>query len=95
MHHWEQVLPDVIHEVNYESLIESPETITREALDYLELDWHPDCLSFHKSRTAMRTASDHQVRKPIYKSSISRWKNYAPYLQELEQALADKDRMKL
>ncbi|MDB4516178.1 sulfotransferase [Crocinitomicaceae bacterium] len=88
MHHWEQVLPDVIHEVNYESLIESPEAISRKALEYLGLDWHPDCLSFHKSRTAMRTASDHQVRKPIYKSSISRWKNYEPYLQELEQALA-------
>jgi tetratricopeptide (TPR) repeat protein len=88
MRHWEQVLPDMIHEVNYESLVESPETITRGALEYLGLDWHPGCLAFYKSRTAMRTASDHQVRKPIYKSSISRWKKYAPYLRELERALA-------
>ena len=91
MRHWEKVLPEPVHELRYETLVESTEETARMAVNYLGLEWDHACLSFDKTKTSMRTASDHQVRKPVYKSSVSRWRNYAPYLQELNRSLQESE----
>ena len=56
-------------------------------LDFLELDWDPACLQFHESKRYVKTASRDQVRKPIYQSSVGRWRNYETHLQPLKDAL--------
>ena len=42
---------------------------------------------FHKSDRPVKTASVAQVRKPIYKTSVERWKKYGDGLQPLIDAI--------
>jgi hypothetical protein len=53
----------------------------------LELDWDPACLKFHESKRYVKTASRDQVQKPIYQSSVGRWRNYETHLGPLKEAL--------
>jgi hypothetical protein len=87
MSHWFDVLPIEIHEIDYETLVANQEAISRDLVSYCRLPWNDRCLAFHETKRAVNTASDWQVRRPIYKNSVSRWKNYAPYLTELEVRL--------
>jgi hypothetical protein len=57
-------------------------------LDYCGLPWDPNCLSFHRSDRPVRTASVVQVRRPLYRSSLQRWRRYERHLGPLIQALA-------
>lgn len=89
MAHWRAVLPDsVFIEVDYEELVADPEAQTRRLLAHCELDWDPACLAYHETRRAVRTASAVQVREPLHRRSIGRWRSYgtllAPLLSELE-----------
>ena len=75
MAHWREVLPIRMYEVQYEELVADQERISREMVDYIGLDWDDRCLAFHQTRRAVQTASNWQVRQPIYKSARKRWKN--------------------
>jgi tetratricopeptide (TPR) repeat protein len=81
--HWRRVLPVSIFEVDYESLVGDLEKTSRDLVDWCGLEWDPACLEFHKTRRTVRTASAAQVRRPIYCSSIGRWKNYERWLPAL------------
>ena len=87
MDHWRDVLDLTILDVSYESHVEDPEGTCRGILDFLGLDWDPACLQFHESKRHVRTASRDQVTKPIYRSSVARWKNYESHLAPLKEAL--------
>ncbi|PIW27042.1 MAG: hypothetical protein COW30_11755 [Rhodospirillales bacterium CG15_BIG_FIL_POST_REV_8_21_14_020_66_15] len=80
MAHWRGVLDLPIHEVRYEDLIADQEGQSRALIDFLGLDWDPDCLDFHKSGQAVLTASNWQVRKPLYKNAVGRAKAYAAFM---------------
>lgn len=82
MEHWRTVLPARIHAVNYEALVADLEGETRSLLAAMQLEWDPACLDFQRTRRPVRTASLLQVRQPISKGSVGRWKSY-------EQELAD------
>jgi tetratricopeptide (TPR) repeat protein len=86
--HWKKVLPLRMLEVQYETLVADPETQSRRIIDFLELDWQPDCLDFHKLNRPILTRSVWQVRQRIYANSVGRWKNYQHHLNELLTALA-------
>ncbi|OCC24228.1 hypothetical protein MB02_06335 [Croceicoccus estronivorus] len=91
MKHWEKVLPKgTIKVVEYEQVVAETETSARELIDFIGLDWDEACLAFHKSKRPVKTASVAQVRKPIYKTSVERWKKYGPGLQPLVDAIAGK-----
>ena len=79
--HWRQVLPVRVLEVNYEDMVADQEGETRKIMDFLELEWHPACMDFHKTERLVRTASISQVRQPIYQSSVARWKPYETALE--------------
>ncbi|GLQ98951.1 tetratricopeptide repeat-containing sulfotransferase family protein [Dyella mobilis] len=84
MAHWQQVLPPgSILELRYEDVVADTEGQARRLLDYLELTWDPRCLSFHENRRIVKTASAAQVRRPIYKSSVARWKHFESHLAPL------------
>jgi len=89
MDHWRRVLAaDSMLEVRYEDVVEDLEGQARRMLDYLGLPWDPRCLSFHQTERAILTASVSQVRQPIYRSSLARWRRYEKYLGPLRAALA-------
>jgi tetratricopeptide (TPR) repeat protein len=83
MAHWHKVLPIEIYDVQYEELVEEQERISRELLEYCNLEWTDECLNFHKSKRVVATASLAQVRQPIYKSSVQRWRKFEPYIGPL------------
>lgn len=74
-------------ELRYEDLVADIETQSRRAIDHCGLEWDPACLAFHKRERVARTASLAQVRKPLFSSSIGRWRAYEAHLGPLLAAL--------
>jgi len=88
MAHWRTVLPPgIMLEVRYEDVVDDLEAQARRMLDHSGLAWDPACLTFHATERTVRTASATQVRQPIYRSSIARWRPYANLLTPLLDAL--------
>ncbi len=87
MKHWRDTLPGFIYDLSYERLVAEPENLIRQLLDYCNLPWDDACLDFHKTRRIVGTASNAQVRRPIYKSSVQLWKRYEKQLKPLEAAI--------
>jgi tetratricopeptide (TPR) repeat protein len=85
---WHEQLPERIYRLNYERLTTDTEAEVRALLEYCNLPFHSDCLQFHKTERLVNTPSATQVREPMYRNSVARWKNYARHLQPLQQALA-------
>ncbi len=83
MEHWNSALPTTVHEVDYEETVDDLEGVARRLVDACGLEWDPDCLEFHRTRRPIRTASLTQVRQPIYRRSVGRWKSYEHELAEL------------
>ena len=79
--------PGVVHRLQYEQLIEDPEAEIRRLLDHLGLDFEPACLRFHDTHRAVHTPSAQQVREPINRSGVDRWRNYARWLSPLVEGL--------
>jgi tetratricopeptide (TPR) repeat protein len=88
MTHWREVLPVPVLEVCYEELVENPERGSREIVAFCQLPWHEECLTFYRTPRSVRTASNMQVRQPVYKRSVGYWKNYEAHLGPLFEALA-------
>jgi tetratricopeptide (TPR) repeat protein len=89
MRHWHEVLPGRILDINYEDTIADPEFWSRKLIDHIGLEWDDACLAPHKLERTVKTASHWQVRQPIYKTSVQRWKNYEEFLGPLIEALKD------
>jgi tetratricopeptide (TPR) repeat protein len=88
MAHWRDVLPGgVMLEVRYEDVIDDLEAQARRLVAHCGLAWDPACLAFHTTARPVHTASAAQVRQPIYRSSIARWRPYAAMLTPLFDAL--------
>ena len=89
MTHWHSLFSSEIFEVQYEELVMNQEKVSRQLIEYLKLDWDEKCLDFHHNKRGVRTASSLQVRKPMYKNSINRWKRYEQHLGPLLEILKD------
>jgi len=83
MDHWKKTLSLPILEMRYEDLVLDTEGQSRRLLEFLKLPWEEQCLDFHRNKRVLRTASEDQVRRPIYTSSIGRWKHYEAHLGPL------------
>ena len=82
--HWREVLPATHYlEIDYEAVVVDLEAETRRMLDFLGLRWDSACLDFHRTKRAVRTASINQVRQPVYRSSVGRWRRHAQHLQPM------------
>ncbi|MEE8534791.1 MAG: tetratricopeptide repeat protein [Kiloniellales bacterium] len=89
MDHWARVLPDRVMEVRYEEMVADQENQTRRLLAHCGLDWDDACLNFHEADRKVLTASATQVRQPIYKDSVQKWRRYEAHLGPLLEALGD------
>ncbi len=88
MDFWHQTFPDKIYDLCYEDLTTNQEEETRKLLDYCELDWDENCLNFHTTKRAVKTASALQVRQKMYQGSSEAWKKHEAYLQPLIKGLS-------
>ena len=88
MAHWERVLPGRILQIDYENLVDSQEENSRRLLEFCGLSWNEACLRFEQNSTPVATASAVQVRAPIYRNSLGRWKKYGKQLNPLHDLLA-------
>jgi hypothetical protein len=91
MAHWKKVLPSAMIEVNYEDLVVNTQQTTRRILDLLGLDWDERCLAPNTNPCPVESASQWQVRQPIYDRSLERWRHYEKYLGPLKDALPISD----
>ncbi len=85
--HWQSVLPVRVHEVAYEKLVDDFQSEAPRLLAACGLEWEPACARFHETARAVRTASVTQVRQPLYRKSLARWKHYEEPLAALFAAL--------
>lgn len=85
--HWMEVCGESVLPVDYEALTDDLENQARRILDYLELPFEAACLQFHRNTAPVATASSTQVRAPVYRTSVGRWRNYEAQLAPLREAL--------
>jgi tetratricopeptide (TPR) repeat protein len=88
MDYWHQLFPGKIYDMCYEDLTINQEEETRKLLQYCELDWDENCLSFHKNIRTVKTASSIQVREKMYQGSSDTWKKHETYLKPLIKSLS-------
>jgi len=87
MEHWTRVLPLPVFDLSYEELAANQESLSKGLTAFCGLEWDERCLRFHETQRVVWTASTLQVRRPLYRSSVGRWKRYEAYLQPLLVAL--------
>jgi tetratricopeptide (TPR) repeat protein len=89
MRHWRTVLPpDAMMQVQYEDLVDDLEGVCRRLLAFLGLDWDPRCLDFHRTPRLLVSASNADVRRPLYRHAVGRWRHYEKHIGELLDVLA-------
>ncbi len=77
---WQSQYGERIYNLNYESLTTDQENQSRKLMKHLALDWEKACLSPHKNKRSVRTASQQQVRQKVYQGSSEAWRKYEPFL---------------
>jgi Flp pilus assembly protein TadD len=89
MRHWQDELAVPVLDVPYEGLVADPEPWTRRIVEFCGLPWDDRCLRFHERGRVVKTASYDQVTRPIYTSSVGRWKGFDRHLAPLKRVLAE------
>jgi hypothetical protein len=89
MRHWDTVLPGCVLRVLYEDVVQNLEVSVQRLLRFCGLDFEPACLEFHQTVRSVSTASSEQVRQPIFRGGLSRWRHYEPWLGPLRDVLGD------
>ena len=87
MAHWQRVYPGRILQVDYEDVVADLEPQVHRMLDFLGMEFEPQCVEFHRTKRSVRTASSEQVRQPIYTSGVEQWRHFEPWLDPLRDAL--------
>ena len=87
--HWKSTLPPhALMEVNYEDIVSHPEAESRRLIDFAGLAWDEQVLRFHESQAPSATASAVQIRRPIYPTSVGKWRHHIERLEPLRTRLA-------
>jgi Flp pilus assembly protein TadD len=82
--HWRHALPQgTLLVVPYAELVADSETWSRRIIEFIGLEWDPRCLQFYKTQRSVLTASNWQVRQPVYSRSVGRWRNYEKFIRPL------------
>jgi len=90
MNHWDDVLPNKILRVNNEDVIDDLEGQVERILNFIDIPFEESCVSFHKTERSVRTASSEQVRQPINRKGMGKWKPYAKHLKPLLETIDNK-----
>jgi tetratricopeptide (TPR) repeat protein len=90
MKHWQTLFPGIVLDVSYEELVDNQERVSKDIITHCGLDWEPACLEFDRNKAPVATASAAQVRKPMYRDALARWRRFesqlAPLIVRLQEA---------
>lgn len=89
MEHWDKVLPGKVLRVRHSDMVNDFEGTVRRLLDHCGLTFEASCLEFHKTVRSVRTLSSEQVRRPINRDGVDRWRHFEPWLGPLRSALSE------
>lgn len=89
MAHWRRTFPGILLDVRYEELVDDQEAVSRQLVAHCGLDWEDGCLAFERNAAPVATASAAQVRQPIYRDALARWRRYERQLEPLIRKLRD------
>tara|TARA_B100001179_G_scaffold67699_1_gene47337 strand:+ start:77 stop:511 length:435 start_codon:yes stop_codon:yes gene_type:complete len=89
MKHWQEVLPGKVLDVHYEETVDDLESQVRRILNFCGLPFEQNCVDFHQTERAVKTASSEQVRQPIYTGALGTWRRYEKYLDLWQEQLGD------
>jgi Flp pilus assembly protein TadD len=96
MDHWRVTLTSSqLLEVDYAELVENLGAVARRMIGFVGLPWDDACLRPQDNPQEIRTASLWQARQPVFKTSVARWKRYAPWLGELAELLTVEERQQV
>ena len=87
MQHWKSLFGNKIFDINYNDIVTDTEITSKKMIDFCELEWDERCLKFYKTKRNINTASQWQVRQPIYKTSLDKWKRYDKHIGILKEIL--------
>lgn len=83
MEYWKTTQDIKWHDISYEDLVADTENMVRSLIEFLELEWDQNCLTFYTLPRAIGTASYDQANKPVYNSSVMRWRHFDKYIEPL------------
>jgi Sulfotransferase family len=86
---WRTTTPHNYLEIHYEDVVDDTEREARRLVEFCDLTWDARCLAFQENAAPVATASSAQVRQPIYRTSLERWRHYELELAPLRKLLAD------
>lgn len=89
MAHWRRTMPGRIFELDYESMVNSQESSTRDLLQFCDLPWDNTCLHFEGDPSAATSASSLQVREPMHRGALGRWRRFEADLEPLLAVLRE------
>ena len=89
MKHWQAVLPSSVSlcNIRYEDLVADQAAWSRRLIEFVGLEWDEACMQFFNAKRSVNTPSYDQVRKPIYRKSVERWRHYEAQIGALKSAL--------
>jgi len=85
--HWKKIAPERLLVVQYEDLVRDIDANIRRMLVFCDLEWHRDCERYFEKHRRIGTASFNQANKPIYLSSVEKWRPFETHLKPLIEAL--------
>ena len=88
MARWHAALPGRVLDLGYETLVASQEAETARLLSHCGLAWSDACLDFHNNAAPVSTPSAAQVRRPLYRDAVERWRLHAEALKPAREFLA-------
>lgn len=89
MSHFHEVMPGAVLRLSYEKLVDNLEGEAERLFEFLGLALEPACMEFFNSDRAVATPSSEQVRRPIYRDALERWRHYRQWLTPLRDALGE------
>ncbi len=89
MDFWHFQYPGEILDVEYDTLVRSPDKVIRGVLDFCGVPFEESCLDFHKTSRVINSASSEQVREPLYRNSLDQWQYFEPFLTALTEPLSE------
>jgi len=93
MNHWDEALPRQVLRICYEDVVENLEANVLRLLDFCELEPEPGCLQFYNTGRSISTASSEQVRRPIFRTGLTNWRHFEPWLGPLKEALGGLEKL--
>ena len=91
MAYWNQCFPDRILTIQYEETVADVSRQAHRLLEFVGVDFEEQVLEFYRTDRIVLTPSAHQVRRPIYTSSLDVWRKYGEGLRPLMAALGIPD----